>query len=186
MGIISMFTDGACSGNQNESNKGGWGALLEYGQHTKEIFGGEENTTNNRMEMMALIKAFEALTKKNQTVWVFSDSSYLTECFRKKWYLNWEANGWKTSKKTGVENRDLWEALLNLIAAHDVAFFRVKGHVNPESPKTNMDALYMKFREWNGDRFSMEDFTAITRKNNRADFLANKGIETLEDNQSLE
>lgn len=181
MGIINIYTDGACSGNQNESNVGGWGALLEYGQHTKEIFGGELNTTNNRMEMTALIKALEAITKTHQTIRVFSDSSYLVDCFNKKWYLKWKENGWKTSKKTDVDNRDLWEALLKLIETHDVSFFRVKGHVNLESSITRVNPLYNKFTEWNGPLFTKEDFISITNKNNHADLLANKGIETLKD-----
>ena len=174
---INIYTDGACSGNQNETNIGGWGAILEYGEHIKELYGGELNTTNNRMEMMALLNALSVLKKDRQNISVFSDSSYLMNCFREKWYLNWEKNNWKTSKKTEVENKDLWKALLNLVEKHTIQFYRVKGHVNLKSKTTNFDALYHKFKEWNGDSFSYQDFLYITEKNNRADALANLGMQ---------
>ncbi len=176
-----IYTDGACSGNQNETNLGGWGALLEYGEHRLEIFGGEKDTTNNRMEMMALINALKAIKKPAQTIAVFSDSSYLMNCFREKWHENWKRNGWKTSNKKEVENRDLWEELLQLISQHQISFYRVKGHVNLNSSRTNRSALYQKFLEWNGPHFTMEDFLSITEKNNRADALANEGINSLKE-----
>lgn len=177
MKAINIYTDGACSGNQSEENLGGWGAILEYGLHQKELFGGEINTTNNRMEMLALLNALKAIKKNNQKVNVFSDSSYLMNCFRERWYDNWLKNNWKTSKKTDVENRDLWEELLLLIKIHDIKFYRVKGHVNLNSKNTNLKALYDKFIEWNGDSFTMEDFLYVTKMNNLADELANKGID---------
>ena len=177
MTILRIYTDGACSGNQNDTNAGGWGAILEYGTAKKEICGGEANTTNNRMEMTALIEALSALKRTGQTIEVFSDSSYLMDCFRKKWYVSWQKNGWLTSKKTPVENRELWERLLQLTAQHTVNFYRVKGHVNIEHPNTDKQKLYKKFTEWNGDRFSFEDFVYVTRMNNRADQLANEGME---------
>ena len=89
MAILRIYTDGACSGNQHETNVGGWGAVLEYGQTQKELWGGERNTTNNRMEMTALIEALSALKKTDQQIEVFSDSAYLMDCFRKKWYISW-------------------------------------------------------------------------------------------------
>ncbi len=180
MKTIKIYTDGACAGNQNDINSGGWGALLEYGQHSKEIFGGENNTTNNRMEMKALLNALKVIKKPGQIISVFSDSSYLVNCFREKWYIKWQKNGWKTTKNTEVENRDLWEELFQLIGRHDITFYRVKGHVNINSSRTNTDALYNKFLEWNGPDFTKEDFILITEKNNRADALANKGICSLE------
>ena len=109
--ILRIYTDGGCSGNQNDENLGGWGAILEFGQAVKEIYGSEKNTTNNRMEMTALLEAFRAIKKEDQDIHVFSDSSYLMECFREKWYEKWIRNGWKTSSKKPVENRELWEAL---------------------------------------------------------------------------
>lgn len=176
MKVINIYTDGACSGNQNDTNIGGWGAILEYGDHQKELFGGEANTTNNRMEMIALLSGLNAITKDNQNINVFSDSSYLMNCFREKWYINWYTNNWKTSKKTDVENRDLWEALFSFISKHTINFYRVKGHVNLCSKNTKVNNLYDKFVEWNGQSFAMEDFIYITKMNHRADELANFGI----------
>ena len=84
MMILRIYTDGGCSGNQSSENAGGWGAILEFGEHKKEMFGGEANTTNNRMELTAVIEAFKALNKDGQTVEVFSDSAYVSNCFRTK------------------------------------------------------------------------------------------------------
>ena len=177
--ILRIYTDGGCAGNQNEENLGGWGAVLEFGSASKELFGAEANTTNNRMEMTALLEAFRAITKEGQTIRVFSDSSYLMDCFRKGWYRNWQANGWKTAKKTPVENQDLWEELLPYLDRHDIQFYRVKGHVHLDHPATDEKKQYAKFVEWNGPQFSMEDFRYVTEKNNQADALANRGIDSL-------
>jgi ribonuclease HI len=177
MAILKVYTDGACSGNQNEINIGGWGSILEYGEHTKELYGGEVNTTNNRMELLAVIAALEAVTKPNQMIQIFSDSSYVMNCFREKWYLGWLKNDWKNSSKKPVENRDLWERLLALVKNHNVSYYRVKGHVNLNSKNTDFTALYKKFVEWNGASFSFQDFQYVTEMNNRVDALANKGID---------
>ena len=176
---VNIFTDGACSGNQNDENLGGWGAILEYGKHIKEIHGGERNTTNNKMEMSALISALEALNKKNLSINVFSDSSYLLKCLRDKWYVKWQANGWKTSSRKPVENQDLWEKLLHLISDQDISYYLVKGHINIKSKSINLKTVYAKFIENNGAEFSYEDFLYITERNNLADELANKGISEL-------
>jgi ribonuclease HI len=184
MKLVNIYTDGACSGNQNEINTGGWGAVLEYGDHQKELFGGEQNTTNNRMEMQALLSAFNALNKDNLKIRVFSDSSYLMNCFREKWYEKWYQNNWKTSNKTDVENRDLWEALFSFISRHTIDFYRVKGHVNLNSKATKVDPIFSKFIEWNGPSFTMDDFLYITKMNNRADELANMGIASVSQNPS--
>ncbi len=186
MPILRLYTDGACSGNQNDSNLGGWGAVLEYGEHTKEIFGAEANTTNNRMEMMALLEAFRALKKDGQTIEVFSDSAYLMDCFRKKWYVNWLKNGWKNAKKQPVENRDLWEEILAFTEANRVAFYRVKGHLNVNGASFDCAKEYGRFAEWNGDAFSEADFLYATERNNRADELANIGIDEIRGDSSEE
>lgn len=177
--VLRIYTDGGCSGNQSDENLGGWGAILEFGGANKELYGSEANTTNNRMEMTALLEAFKAIKKENQTIEVFSDSSYLMDCFRKKWHENWQKNGWKTAGKKPVENQDLWQQLLPYIERHDISFYRVKGHVNLNSKMTNFDKLYEKFIEWNGSGFSYDDFVYVTEKNNRADELANMGIDEL-------
>ena len=177
--ILRIYTDGGCSGNQNDENIGGWGAILEYGEAVKELYGSEPNTTNNRMEMTALIEAFRAIKKDGQSIQVFSDSSYLMNCFREKWYQKWQKNGWKTSQKKPVENKDLWEELLPYLDQHDIAFCRVKGHVNLNSKNTDVDKLYAKFREWNGEGFTKDEFLYVTERNNRADELANIGMDEI-------
>jgi ribonuclease HI len=120
---IDLFTDGACSGNPGP---GGWGALLRWNGHEKELSGGEAETTNNRMELMAVIKGLEAL-KKPSRVTVYSDSKYVIECVQ-KWLPGWKAKGWKTADKKPVKNRDLWEALDSAMSPHIVVFQWVKGH----------------------------------------------------------
>ncbi len=177
MKVINIYTDGACSGNQNKENVGGYGAILEYGPHKKELCGGEINTTNNRMEMKALLEALKLLKSNEHEIHIFSDSSYLMNCFREKWYVKWEKNNWISSKKNPVENQDLWEQLIVYVKEYKMRFFRVKGHVNLDSGKTNIDSLYKKFKEWNGTSFTLEDFLYITKMNNRADALANEGMD---------
>ena len=180
MAVLRLYTDGACANNQGDENFGGWGAILEYGEHRKELYGGEANTTNNRMELKAVIEGFKALKREGLEVEVFSDSSYVMNCFRDKWYVNWQRNGWKNSKKEPVENRELWEELIALAGKHQVRFYRVKGHVNVEkSTKGSLDKLYEKFVEWNGAGFTYEDFLYVTDRNNRADELANQGIDSI-------
>ena len=120
---VDIFTDGACSGNPGP---GGWGALLRYGKHEKEISGGEAATTNNRMEIMAAIKALQSLTKPS-AVTIHTDSRYLMDGAT-KWLERWKANGWKTADKKPVKNDDLWRALENAVAPHDVTWRWVKGH----------------------------------------------------------
>lgn len=181
--VLRIYTDGGCAGNQSDENLGGWGAILEFGQGggaaTKELYGAEANTTNNRMEMTALLQALKAINKEGQTIQVFSDSSYLMDCFRKKWYENWEKNGWKNAQKKPVENQDLWKQLLPFLDRHNFEFFRVKGHVNLNSKVTDFEKLYSKFCEWNGNGFTYDEFCYITEKNNRADELANVGIDEI-------
>lgn len=186
MSILKIYTDGACSGNQNENNIGGWGAILEFGENQKELHGGEANTTNNRMELAAVIEAFRALKRDDLKIQVFTDSSYVANCFRESWHVTWRRNGWKNAKKEPVENRELWETLLSLVEKNQVIFYRVKGHVNLDSPNTNLDSHYAKFREMNGPGFTFEDFLHITKMNNRADELANQGIDEIRENEAQE
>lgn len=166
--LVNIYTDGACSGNQNEKNIGGWGCVLEFAGKEKELSGGEINTTNNRMELTALLKALEALKEDGLELNIFSDSSYLINCFKNNWYINWQNNGWKTSGKTPVENKDLWEKLIVYLAKHKCSFYLVKGHIsNPTS--SNYDSFCKK----NTNRFSFERFKEIVEYNNRCDALAN-------------
>ncbi len=126
--IIKIYCDGACSGNQNKNNIGGWGALLIFNEKVKKINGGEKNTTNQRMELTACIKALEAIKSTKYPIEIYTDSAYLYNCIQQKWYEKREQNGWKNSKKLPIENKDLWEKLLNLIKKYNPTFIKVKGH----------------------------------------------------------
>jgi len=120
---VEIFTDGACSGNPGP---GGWGAILRYGGHEMEISGGEPDTTNNRMEIMAAIRALKAL-KKPSHVTIHTDSRYLMDGAT-QWMKRWKANGWKTSDKKPVKNVDLWQTLEEAAAPHHVSWRWVRGH----------------------------------------------------------
>jgi len=121
---VTIYTDGACSGNPGP---GGWGAILLYGEHSKEISGAEPHTTNNRMEITAVIEALKQLNQPCR-VTVYSDSAYVVNCFRNDWIGSWQRNGWKNSKNEPVENQDLWKILLAEMNKHQVKFDKVKGH----------------------------------------------------------
>ncbi|WKD50854.1 ribonuclease HI [Microbulbifer spongiae] len=120
---ITIYTDGACRGNPGP---GGWGALLVYGEREKELFGGEAHTTNNRMELLAAIKALEAL-KQPCEVDLHTDSQYLRQGIT-GWINNWKKNGWKTANKKPVKNADLWRQLDQNVSRHQVRWHWVKGH----------------------------------------------------------
>jgi ribonuclease HI len=141
--IVEIYTDGACKGNPGP---GGWGALLRMGTNEKEMFGGEPVTTNNRMELMAVIAALEAL-KRPSTVVVHTDSQYVQKGIS-EWIHGWKARGWKTAAKEPVKNADLWKRLDAAAQAHTVDWRWVKGHAGHPG-------------------------------NERADALANKGVESL-------
>jgi ribonuclease HI len=125
---IIVYTDGACSGNQFSNNNGGWGVVMKYNDTTKELYGGEKNTTNQRMELIACIKALEQMKTTAIPIEIYSDSAYLVNCILQEWYKKWESNGWKNAHKKPVENRDLWERLLELMSKYNVSFHKVEGH----------------------------------------------------------
>ncbi len=124
---VTIYTDGACSGNPG---RGGWGAVLSYGKHTKEICGGEADTTNNRMELTAAIRALQSL-KSPCDVELHTDSNYLKDGIT-QWIKNWKANGWKTANKKPVKNMDLWQELDEAISHHKIHWKWVKGHAGNE------------------------------------------------------
>ncbi|MDO8891433.1 MAG: ribonuclease HI [Sulfurimicrobium sp.] len=142
-GIVDVYTDGACKGNPG---RGGWGALLRFRNQERELFGGELHTTNNRMELMAVIKALEALSRPCRAR-VHTDSQYVQKGIS-EWIHNWKRRGWRTADNKPVKNVDLWQELDQLAVQHHLEWIWVKGHAGHE-------------------------------ENERADQLANRGVETL-------
>ena len=146
--MVEIYTDGACKGNPGV---GGWGAILRFGGTERELFGGVANTTNNRMEMTAVIEALRVLSRSCDAI-VFTDSSYVQKGIS-EWIHGWKRNGWKTADRKPVKNADLWQALDELAAGHKIEWRWVRGHAgHPE--------------------------------NERADLLANRGVESLLANSS--
>lgn len=138
MKFVELFTDGACSGNPG---KGGWGAILRYNGHEKELCGGEMETTNNRMELTAVIHGLQAL-KEPCHVRLTSDSKYVIDAVTKGWVYSWKMNGWRKADKKPALNVDLWETLLPLLDKHQVEFVWVKGHQgHPENERCDKMAV---------------------------------------------
>lgn len=125
---VTIYTDGACSGNPGI---GGWAAVLIYNENRKEISGYDKSTTNNRMELFAVIQALRSL---NQSCCceIYTDSQYVADAFNKDWITSWQRNNWKTASKSDVKNVDLWRALLYEVNKHKVTFVKVKGHADVE------------------------------------------------------
>lgn len=133
MAQIEIYTDGACSGNPGP---GGWGVLMRAGAHEKELCGGEADTTNNRMEMQAVIEALRALKKKSD-VTLYTDSKYVMQGIT-EWMAGWKAKGWKTAAKKPVKNQDLWQEIDALVQEHNVRFEWVKGHAgHPDNERAD-------------------------------------------------
>lgn len=132
---VTIYSDGACKGNPG---RGGWGAVLVAGTNEKELFGGEANTTNNRMELTAVIEALRAL-KRRCVVKVYTDSQYVQKGIS-EWLPGWKARGWKTAEKKPVKNADLWQVLDTLAQQHDVSWHWVRGH-NGHPGNERADAL---------------------------------------------
>ena len=125
---VIIYTDGACSGNPGP---GGWGSILMYKGNIKEISGGKKDTTNNVMELTAVIEALKALKFKCK-VSLYSDSAYVVNAFNQKWIYGWMKNGWKNASKEPVKNKELWQELYELTKMHEVTFIKVKGHADNE------------------------------------------------------
>ena len=143
---VEVFTDGACSGNPGP---GGWGVVLRYGEHEKELSGGEVNTTNNRMELTAAIEGLAAL-KESCRVLLVTDSKYVADGIEKGWAESWRKNGWRKADKKPALNVDLWEQLLDLLDKHTVNIKWVKGHAgHPENERCDKLAVafYKKLQE---------------------------------------
>ena len=125
---VQIYTDGACSGNPGP---GGWGAILMYDDHKKEISGYNSSTTNNIMEITAVLEAVKLL-KFPCELEIYSDSAYVVNAFNQKWIYNWQKNNWKTADKKPVKNKELWEELYSLLEQHKFEFIKVKGHSDNE------------------------------------------------------
>jgi ribonuclease HI len=133
MTTVEIFTDGACKGNPGP---GGWGAVIRSGNREKELSGGEPMTTNNRMELLAAIRALDALTRPCQVI-LTTDSSYVRDGIT-RWIHNWEKNGWRTADRKPVKNADLWEELVAAAAPHAIEWHWVKGHAgHPENERAD-------------------------------------------------
>ncbi len=138
MKTVDIYSDGACSGNPGP---GGWGAILRYGKYEREMSGGEKQTTNNRMELLAIISALRALNEPCK-VFIHSDSKYVIDAVVQGWAKKWKANGWMRNKKDKALNVDLWEQLLELLEKHEVEFEWIKGHSgHPENEKCDQLAV---------------------------------------------
>lgn len=138
MKTVTLYTDGACSGNPGP---GGWGAILSYNGVEKELSGGDANTTNNRMELLAVISGLEAL-KEPCRVELYSDSKYVIDGLSKGWAVSWRKNGWRKADKKPALNPDLWEKLLNLVEKHELRYHWVKGHAdNPYNNRCDQLAV---------------------------------------------
>ena len=138
MKTVTIYTDGACSGNPGP---GGWGAILLYNGHEKAISGGEASTTNNRMELSAVIEALQCL-REGCTVELYSDSRYVLDALEKGWAVRWRNNGWMRTKKDPALNPDLWDRLLRLTEYHNVHYHWVKGHAdNPYNDRCDAMAV---------------------------------------------
>lgn len=138
---VELYTDGACRGNPG---KGGWGAILVYGKYEKEMSGGERETTNNRMELLAAISGLEAL-KEPCSVKLYSDSKYLVDAYNQGWVYSWKKSGWRRGKEP-LKNPDLWERLYALTETHEVTFVWVKGH-NGHDYNERCDTLATTFAD---------------------------------------
>ena len=147
MKTVTLYTDGACSGNPGP---GGWGAILEFMGHEKELSGGEISTTNNRMELTAVIEGLSAL-KEPCVVELYSDSKYVIDGLQKGWAASWKKRGWIKSDKKPALNPDLWEQLLELTGKHQMCYHWVKGHA--ENPKNNRcdELAVMQWKQIKGE-----------------------------------
>lgn len=145
MAEIQIYTDGAASGNPGP---GGYGVVLLAGKHRKELAAGFRKTTNNRMELLAVIVALESLKGDDHEVTIFSDSKYVVDAVQKDWLGSWQKKGWKNSQRQDVKNQDLWKRFLKVFPKNKVTFQWVKGHANiPENERCDQLAVYASKQE---------------------------------------
>lgn len=180
---VEIYSDGACQNNQSDENVGGWGALLIYRGIEKEVYGGTYNTTNNIMELTAMIEGLKLLKESRLHVEIYSDSAYIVNAFQQRWIDRWRLNGWRTAQKKPVENQALWQRLIELVdGLAKVDFYKVKGHLSPDD--ASVGQWHAKFNQQRP--VSRQEFEVILQRNQRADGLANRGIAELEENNVRE
>lgn len=140
---VEIFTDGACSGNPGP---GGWGVILRYGDYVKELSGGEAYTTNNRMELTAVLQALSALREPCE-VTLTTDSKYIVDAINQGWATSWRESGWRKADKRPVKNQEMWEELLNMLLVHNVKFVWIKGHAgHPENERCDQLAVQQRLQ----------------------------------------
>ncbi len=169
---IYIYTDGSCLNNQTSENKGGYGVYLKCGKFEKKLSKGFKNTTNNIMEMLAVIEGLKAVKDKSYKIIVFSDSAYIVNCINDKWYVKWQKNNWINSKKEPVLNKELWQELLELYTSFDnISFIKVKGHLDENNIK-EIKKWYEKLPLNIKETMSLEEYQTHIKGNNIADKLA--------------
>lgn len=172
---IYIATDGACSGNGKDVSPGGYGAVLLYGEHKKEISGGLPKTTNNEMELTAVVEALSAI-KKDLPVVVYCDSAYVVNCINEGWYKKWYVNGWRSSKKEPVANKKIWQQLLfQYERLTNAEFIKVKGHLDLSDDaaiKKWLNKLNQVSQKSGGRKISESEYLMALELNARADELA--------------
>lgn len=180
--IINIYSDGACRGNNKEKeNIGAIGVVLEYKDNIKEIKKAFENTTNNRMEILAVLFALKSIKSgslnKNQ-IKIYTDSSYVVNCINEKWYVYWQEHNWKNKAKKDVKNKDLLEELIDLVSGcKNISFFHIKGHLDYTKEREFIKE-YEKFTSKYGkDMLSKENFLKTIKMNHRVDELANAAMD---------
>ncbi|MDR2457591.1 MAG: ribonuclease HI [Clostridiales Family XIII bacterium] len=186
--IISIYADGACRGNHAEYTIGGFGAILEFNGNNKELKYAVRGTTNNRMEITAVLAGLneiknDSIKNENFAINIFSDSSYVINCMRKKWYEKWQKNNWKNSNKEPVKNKELWEELFERIeeikkCKTEINFYHIKGHLDIKKELVLMEN-YKKFNKKNNLSFNEDEFFHVAEMNNRADKLANEAMDII-------
>ncbi|MDF2841683.1 MAG: hypothetical protein K0R00_109 [Herbinix sp.] len=176
--IVNIYADGARRGKE-PNFIGGWGTILEAQGQRKEIWGGLVGASNNQMEMTAVLEGLKAIKTNEASIKVFSDSAYIVNCFRDKWYETWLKNGWMTSQKKPVENKQMWLEILKLVSKFtSVTFFHIDGHISLKKPD-EVAEFHKKFNQKNNVKFSLEEFIHVAENNARVDVLAGQGAEDI-------
>lgn len=176
--MLKVYTDGACLDNGKSENVGAWAYFMAYRNHEKKDSDFSSNTTNNQMELLAVINALKSIKKKNIKVMVYSDSAYIVNCINDKWYVKWRKNNWIKPDKKEVKNLELWKRLIELFESfNDINIFHVRSHLDL-SNKVLIQKELIKFNSKNKTNISLEEFEKILKGNKLVDEMASaKAIE---------